>query len=72
MPDELTADQISLLCEVGEFDLSTLRPDRKNDLEWLRSEGWIEPAHGHPASSFQLTRKGLDFLSKRGAGLNEA
>lgn len=72
MPDELTSDQIALLCEVGEFDLTNCTADERGDLDWLLAAGYIEPVKGHPASAYQLTVKGSDFLSARGAGLNEA
>jgi hypothetical protein len=70
MPDDLTDDQIALLCDIGEFDPSKLIEDRKHDLERLISGGYVEQTDSHPA--FKLTAKGVEFLGKRGAGLNEA
>ncbi|HEY5209395.1 MAG TPA: hypothetical protein VIJ42_08135 [Stellaceae bacterium] len=72
MTDELTGDQIALLCEVGEFDIGKSTDEQRRELEWLRVAGYIEPKEGHPASPYQLTAKGTAFLSERGAGLNEA
>jgi len=72
MSDDLTDDQIALLCDIGEFDLSKLGEDKKRNLELLVSRGYAEPTESHPASSLKLTAKGLEFLGKRGAGLNEA
>jgi hypothetical protein len=70
MSDDLTDDQIALLCDVGEFDPSKQTEDKKRDLERLVSGGYVQPTDGHPA--FRLTAKGTEFLGKRGAGLNEA
>ena len=72
MPDELTTDEIALLCEVGEYNVSTGTIEKRRELERLRAAGYIEQSDGHPASPYQLTAKGSAFLSERGAGLNEA
>jgi hypothetical protein len=68
----LTSVQIQLLCEVGQDNLSELTDDRKQNLERLLSEGYVTPSESLPGTGFQLTAKGIDFLGKRGAGLNEA
>jgi hypothetical protein len=68
----LTSAQIALLCEIGERDLADLSGDAKRDLERLRSEAYIAPAQDSPNAPFKLTAKGVDFLGRRGAGLNEA
>jgi hypothetical protein len=72
MSDDLTDDQIALLCDIGEFDPSKQTEDKKRDLERLISDGYVEPTDRHPGSAFKLTAKGVEFLGKRGAGLNEA
>ena len=72
MSEELTDDQIALLCEIGESDLPKLTEDKKRDLERLISGGYAEPAESHSGSAFRLTAKALTFLGERGAGLNEA
>jgi len=72
MSEDLTDDQIALLCSIGEFDLSRLTEDKKRDLERLISGGYVEPTESHPGSAFRLTAKALAFLGERGAGLNEA
>ena len=72
MSDDLTNSQIALLCEIGEFDLTKLTGDQKRDLERLISIDYVEPTESHTGSAFTLTAKGLEFLGKRGAGLNEA
>jgi hypothetical protein len=75
LSDDLTNSQIALLCDVGEFDLPKLTSDQKRDLERLISGGYVgptEPTESHPRSAFMLTAKGIEFLGKRGAGLNEA
>ena len=72
MSDDLTNSQIALLCDIGESNLPKLTGDQKSDLEWLLSEGYVEPTKSHPGSLFKLTAKGDEFLGERGAGLNEA
>ena len=72
MSDDLTDDQIALLCEIGEHELSELINDKQRDLQRLLSSGYVEPKEGHSASAFQLTAKAIAFLGERGAGLNEA
>ena len=72
MSEELTDDQIALLCEIGESDLPKLTEEKKRDLERLISGGYAEPAESHSGSAFRLTAKALTFLGERGAGLNEA
>jgi hypothetical protein len=72
MSDDLTNDQIALLCEIGEHGLFKAISDKGHDLERLLSDGYVEPKEGHSDSVLQLTAKGLTFLGERGAGLNEA
>ena len=72
MSDDLTDDQIALLCAIGEGDSSKLSEDKKPDLERLISGGYVEPTESLPGSAFKLTAKGAKFLGVRGAGLNEA
>jgi hypothetical protein len=70
MTDDLTNDQIALLCDIGEFDPLKQTENKKRNLERLISGGYVEPAGNRPA--YKLTAKGTQFLGKRGAGLNEA
>jgi len=72
MSDDLTDDQIALLCAIGEHDQSELIDDKQGDLQQLLSGGYVEPKEGHPGAAFQLTAKAIAFLGERGAGLNEA
>jgi hypothetical protein len=72
LSDDLTNTQIALLCDIGEFELPKLTSDQKRDLERLISGGYVGPTESHPGSAFMLTAKGIEFLGKRGAGLNEA
>ena len=72
MSDELTDDQISLLCAIGEANPLDLADDRKRDLERLISGGYAEPTESNPESGYRLTARGIAFLGERGAGLNEA
>lgn len=66
----LSNAQIELLAEIGERDLSDLRDDKRQCLEQLLAGGYI--ARLESPSRFKLTVKGTNFLSERGAGLNEA
>ena len=45
MPDDLTDDQIALLCHIGEFDLSKQIEDRKRDLERGERGGGLNEAY---------------------------
>jgi hypothetical protein len=72
MSEDLTNSEIALLCDIGELHLSKLAGDQKRDLERLISGGYVEPTESHARSAFMLTAKGVEFLGKRGAGLNEA
>ena len=49
-----------------------LTGDQKRDMERLISSDYVELTESRTGSALTLTTKGLDFLSKRGAGLNEA
>ena len=72
MADDLTNDQIALLCDIGERDLPKLTGEKREDLQRLLSGGYVKLTTGRPDSRFQLTAKGAAFLGERGAGLNEA
>jgi hypothetical protein len=73
MPDdELTDDEIALLCAIGEADPTKLTGNQTRDLERLIEGGYVAPVDDNPASAFKPTTKGMEFLGERGAGLNEA
>jgi hypothetical protein len=74
MSEELSNNQISLLCDIGDNarPLTHLHDARKSDLEALVRQGYAELLHDQLASPYRLTAKGIAFLSERGAGLNEA
>jgi hypothetical protein len=72
MTDDLTNDQISLLCDIGELHQPRLTEDQKPDLKRLLAGGYIELAESPPGQFFKLTAKARKFLGERGAGLNEA
>ena len=74
MPDELSDDQISLLCNIGDKARSTPGPQdtMRSDLEMLLTKGYVEAADDQSVSPYRLTAKGMELISKRGAGLNEA
>jgi hypothetical protein len=69
---DLTNSQIALLCDIGELNLAEPTGDKKRDLERLISEGYVVSMENNARSAFRLAAKGLEFLGKRGAGLNEA
>jgi hypothetical protein len=73
LSDDLTNSQIALLCDIGEFKPPKPTNDQK-DLERLISGGYVQPTEDHPntRSAFMLTAKAIEFLGKRGVGLNEA
>ena len=59
----------------NELPDSAALSDQNRDLERLISVGYVrptEPTESHPRAAFMLTAKGVEFLGKRGAGLNEA
>jgi len=72
MSDDLTSDQIALLCDIEEHDLFKLTEEKRDNLEQLLFDGYLEPATKHPGSALELTAKALKFLGERGAGLDEA
>jgi hypothetical protein len=72
MSDDLTNDQIALLCEIGEHGLFEAIDDKGPDFQRLLSDGYVEPKEGDSRSALQLTAKAIAFLGERGAGLNEA
>jgi hypothetical protein len=72
--EELSNSAIALLCEIGEFSPEAASAEQKTHLGELIAGGFIE-VDSHPAlpeERFKLTKRGNDFLSLRGAGLNEA
>jgi hypothetical protein len=68
MLNDLTNDQISLLCDIEEHDLFTLGAQKRADLERLIFDGYVGPVESH----FKATAKGMKFLGERGAALDEA
>jgi len=72
MSDDLTNDQIALLCEIGEHGMFKAIDDKGPDLQRLLSGGYVEPKDGGSGTVLQLTAKAIEFLGARGAGLNEA
>ena len=72
MSDDLTNEQIALLCDIGEFKNPDLTIERKRDLEHLISIGYVIPSEGPARSAYMLTPDAHEFLGMRGATLNEA
>ena len=67
MPDELTNDQIALLCDIGEYDLSKATDQRKRELQELIDRGYVL-ANDQTPGRYKLSGKGVEFLGERGAG----
>ncbi|MGE0213949.1 MAG: hypothetical protein AB7S41_19850 [Parvibaculaceae bacterium] len=75
MPEpDLSNDDISTLSKITENDsalgLPPSRPYRQPSVEVLLEQGLIERTDDR--RQYRATKAGLDFLSMRGAGLNEA
>jgi hypothetical protein len=70
MPDQLTSDQIALLCDIGEYELSKATDQRKRQLQELIDRGYVL-ADDQAPGRYKLSGKGVEFLGERGAGLNE-
>jgi hypothetical protein len=70
--DDLTDEEIALLCAIDEADPSKLTGNQTRDLERLIAGGYVEPTDEHPGSAYKTTAKGVQFLGELGAGLNEA
>jgi hypothetical protein len=70
MPEELTSDQIALLCDIGEYDLSKASDRRRQELGELIDRGYVRASDTAPGR-LKLTGKAVEFLGERGAGLNE-
>jgi hypothetical protein len=71
MADDLTDEQIDLLCEIEESDSTPLTDRQKRDLDVLLSAGFVEHKDNHRGLDFRLTAKAIEFLGQRGVGLNE-
>ena len=62
MSDDLTNQQIALLCDIGEFKMPDLTTERKRDLEHLISVGYVAPTEGDARTAFTLKLDtGSDF-----------
>jgi DNA-binding MarR family transcriptional regulator len=72
MFEDLTDTQIALLCAIEEHDPTNTSAERERDLKSLIAEGYVRRCESHRRSAFELTAKGVAFLSERGVGLNEA
>jgi hypothetical protein len=71
MSEDLTDDQIALLCKIEEADPSGVTEHTRRDLEKLISAGYLAPTKSRQGSGFKLTATGIEFLGMRGVGLNE-
>lgn len=72
MPD-LSNQQIAILSDIGQSQLPELNAEKARDLDLLLKDGYAAPADGdHPGVKYKLTGKGVQFLTERGAGLNES
>lgn len=71
----ITDEQIALLADVGQASaIGTIEGHKQRDLDALVAEGLVERLFNNSTSScsYRLTGKGEQFLTQRGAGLNEA
>jgi len=64
MTEDLTDQQIELLSDVGEYHWSDLSVANRRAVERLIADGYVEATQHHPASSLQLTGKGIEFLAR--------
>jgi len=67
---KMSNDKIALLCAVGEGSAIKAMPIA--DVDQLIADGFVEAADKSSPEKYKLTPKGQQFLSERGAGLNEA
>ncbi len=73
----LSNDDVAMLFALAERQaagaVADAEPKRQASIRKLLSCQYIEPAGDDPeAPDYRLTRAGEDFLTARGAGLNEA
>jgi hypothetical protein len=66
----MSNDKIALLCAVGEG--SAIDATHIVDVDQLIADGFVEVADKSSPEKYKLTPQGQQFLSERGAGLNEA
>jgi hypothetical protein len=73
----ISNEQIAILCGVGEG--TEIDADKTHELNQLMAEGFIERMSASSSQTgvsssrqYKLTPKGQQFISERGAGLNEA
>ena len=63
MSDDLTNDQIALLCDIGEFKHLDLTVERKRGLEHLISIGYVIPSESLPGRPTCSRQKPTSFLA---------
>jgi predicted transcriptional regulator len=66
----MSNDKIATLCAVGEG--SEIKAKQRKDVDQLVADGFVEPMNKSVVEKYKLTPKGQQFISERGAGLNEA
>jgi hypothetical protein len=66
----VTDEQIAILCDIGQG--SEIDINKALDVERLIAGGMIELSGSELPDRYKLTNKGQQFISERGAGLNEA
>lgn len=72
MADELSDTQISLLCDIGQAYRYNVAQNHQDDISYLQQAGYLEIVHENNEPVLQLSKKATDFLSARGATLNES
>ena len=69
----LSDDDIAVLCDVGDSFPARAGAAKRQRLERLIAEGFVEPARSSKGpGKYQLTGKAQKFLAERGVGLNES
>lgn len=72
MVGELSDTQIALLCDIGQANTFRASDENEQDVAHLMQAGYVRLTDGGGRQTLQLTEKASDFLSARGATLNEA
>jgi hypothetical protein len=69
----LSDDDIAVLCDVGDSFPARAGAVKRQRLERLIAEGFVEPSRSSKGpQKYQLTGKAQKFLAERGVGLNES
>lgn len=72
--NEPSNSAIALLCQINEFTPDEASAEQKTHLQELIDGGFVEidPHPSRADTRYKPTRRGVDFLSMRGASMNES